>query len=186
MKLITQEDIEGAMITDIYSKYEDLDEYGCSCAQVYFKVDRGFTFQLPTPGLEWSAVEISERIETLPDAYWEESYTVKETWFGRKKFTKEPSRKIDTVRRIKERKIIGVYCPEMNEEELECYESDESFLILDDGSRVYCKTIAPNGIGVGLIYRDDIKALAKLEKPVNYFDPSLQEFRDSIDKSTEQ
>jgi hypothetical protein len=134
MKLICKQDIVGARVTDIHASYEEL--YGCDCTTIYFTVDRGFTFNLPCPGHEWLRVELPPDAEPLPDEYGEESFRVKKGWWFGTKFVQEPSRKIDIVKRIKERVIAGVYCPKPDEG-LESYEPDDAFLVFDDGSRFF-------------------------------------------------
>ena len=140
MASITKDDIAGSRITKIHSSYEDMD--GCDCTTVYFTTDRGLVFTMPYPGYRWE----------LPDQYEENSYAVRKHFFFWRKFVRQDSRTIDLIRRMKQRSILGVFCPKMDED-LGFYEPDEAFLRFDDGSRAYCTTVAPHGTGAsGLHY----------------------------------
>ncbi len=150
MASITKDDIAGSRITKIHSSYEDMD--GCDCTTVYFTTDRGLVFTMPYPGYRWEATEIPPDAEELPDQYEENSYAVRKHFFFWRKFVRQDSRTIDLIRRMKQRSILGVFCPKMDED-LGFYEPDEAFLRFDDGSRAYCTTVAPHGTGAsGLHY----------------------------------
>ena len=80
----------------------------------------------------------------------------------------EPPATVDVIKRIKQRTIVGVYCPR---KKFDCYDPDDSLLLFDDGSQAYCVTVAPHGLGAtGLQYRTDVEGLPKASELVEFFD----------------
>jgi len=165
---ITKLDIVGARITDVRSKYEDLVDYECDCTTIYFTVDRGFSFTMPVPGYPWESCEIPSTAERLPDEYVTESYKVEGPYWTRRVI--EEQKKFDAIKRIKQRTILGVYCPKMDEE-LGFYEPDAALLVFDDGSQASCATVAPKGLNAtGLYYRTDVSELPKIFDLIDFFE----------------
>jgi hypothetical protein len=167
--IIRKENILGARISDIHSTHEVIKGYNVST--IYFTVDRGFSFTLPWAGHEWTTTDLPIDAARIPDEYCEDSFRVKYSWFKRIKFIREPSKKVDIVKRIKGRSIMGIFCYKKEGHDL--YEPDGSFLLLNDGSKVYCKSVAPQGISVGLFF--EIKEeVQKVENAVDFFDVPLE------------
>jgi len=146
---ITREHIVGAKVTAIHMTSVDDGEYRDTAT--YFTIDRGLTFMLPCPGLEWSACELPEGAEELPDETLNPVFAVKRGWFGKLRFVEEPPQKIEVVRKIKERTIVGVFCHRVDSDGV--YFPDAAFLQFDDGSRAFCVSSAPEGIAGGLFHR---------------------------------
>ena len=153
--LITKPDIVGARITDLHSSSsEDLDDLDFT--RVYFTVDRGFSFELPTPGYEWETIVVPPAAECLPDEYLSWSYNVKRGRLFGLRITPETPTKVDLIKRMKERTIQGVSCWKLDEE-LGFYPPDSSLLLFDDGSQAYCVTVCQHGTGQsGLHYLTDV------------------------------
>ena len=173
MPIITKDEIAGAKIVKVHSTYENIDGYDCTT--IYFTTDNRLSFAMPSPGYKWKRSEIPVDAQELPDEYEEESYLVKNHWFFGRKFVPQTPRKIDLIKRMKERSIIGVFCPTMDEE-LGFYEPDDAFLLLDDGSRVHCTMVAPHGTGgSGLHYITDREVLANAGELVDFFSVPLED-----------
>src|SRR5262249_35856207 len=149
MRQIAKPDVVGARITEGHSTFEDFG--GCDCTVIYFTVDRGFTFSMPIPGELWKTADVPTTAERLRDEDDSPSYKTEGSWPSMR-FIPEASTKIDTIKRIKQRTIAGVYCRNMDEA-LGFHEPDDALLVFDDGSQVFCVTVAPTGTGAtGLHY----------------------------------
>jgi hypothetical protein len=170
MHPITRSDIVGARITEIYSTFEDRDGYFCTV--IYFTVDRGFTFILPVPGFRWHTAEVPSSAERLPDESQPRSYRIEGS--GRPlRFISEETVADDTIKRIKQRTIAGVYCRKMDPE-LGFHPPDDALLVFDDGSRAYCVTLGPHGVSdTGLHYQTDVRELPPAADLVDFFDVPL-------------
>jgi hypothetical protein len=151
MRQITKPEIVGSRITDIHAIVEDF--HGCDCTTIYFTVDRGFSFTLPEPGYEWKTVEVPPTAERVPPSL---RYIADPPSFG------------DVIERLKQRRILGVFCRKI-------YEPDASLLLFDDGSQVDCVTVAPHGTGAtGLNYRTNVDELLKISELVDFFEVPLE------------
>ena len=120
--MIKREDIIGAKIHNVYTDNDT--RRGLNYTTVYFKTDRGFSFILPMPGHDWTAVKVPILAKMIRD-------------------------NDVAVKRMKDNPIVGVFC-ERQEEGYE-YEPDECFILLKDETRVSCRSCAPEGISTGLI-----------------------------------
>ena len=169
MKRIRHCDIHGARIVDIYSHHECRE--GMNFSFVYFRLDTGLSVQMPLAGYEWVECEIPTSAEKMDDEYWEEFYAVSKGWFGRTKFKKEPSKKIDIVLRIKKQKIQGVYFEKPDYEDY-FFEPDEGFILLEDGSQVWVNSVAPEGISTGLSFQE--KEQADDRELISFFDIPIE------------
>ena len=167
--MIQRQDIVGARITDIhyidrvtdihYPEYPDGVIEGYNCRTTYFTVDSGLTFTIPWPGNEWRMSELPADAKEAPDTYLVESNRLKFGWFGGLRFFKFKSWTNDVVKSIKERTIKGVFCQKGY------YMTDSVSIVFDDGSRVHCTLVAPEGIPAGSFYqtKDDIQDTSELE-----------------------
>src|SRR5690242_13423964 len=99
MRKIERTDIVGARVVDIHETYELIN--GLDNRRIYFTVDRGFAFTLPNAGRAWTTVELPPEAKRLPDEYESHNFAAKRGWFGRTRFERLPSTKIDIVRQIK-------------------------------------------------------------------------------------
>lgn len=173
MDYITKPDIVGARVIDVRATFEDLVDYECDCTTIYFTVDRGFSFTMPVPGYLWERAEIPRTAKRLPDESIEESNKFEGPYWARR-YVLNPPKTFDIVRRIKERTILGVYCPQMDRE-IGFYEPDSALLVFDDGSQASCVSVAPKGLGAtGLYYRTDVSELPKIDDLVDFFDVPLE------------
>jgi hypothetical protein len=170
MRLITKFEIIGSRITEVHATFEDLN--GCDCSTIFFTVDRGFSFALPEPGHPWKTAELPPSAERLSDQSSSESYKVEGSWPSMQ-FIPESSSVVDIIKRIKQRRIAGVFCQKMDQD-LGFYEPDASLLLFDDGSQAFCVTVAPHGTGgTGLFYRT-VDDLLKLDDLVDFFQVPLE------------
>jgi hypothetical protein len=171
---LTKSDIVGARIFDIHADGDAAD--GLDCAMIYFTVDRGFSFLLPTPGYPWNRSSIPAGAERLLDEYVIPETKVLDPTYPTQRFVLVSSTTVDDrVRRIKERTILGVYCRKLVGPN-DFYEPDECFLVFDDGTRAYCVTVAPHGTGsAGLHYRSDLCQLPKVTEFVDFFAVPLEQ-----------
>ncbi len=171
MLIITKPDIVGARVTDLHSTCENLDGYDCTT--IYFTVDRGFSFILPTPGFSWEKAEIPAGAGLLPDESFSQSFSVEGTWPSMR-FIPDPPTKIDIIKRIKARTIQGVYCWKVDED-LGFYEPDDALLLFDDGSQAFRVTGAPHGTGAaGLHYRS---ADCEHSELIDFFEVPIEDNR---------
>src|SRR6185503_7278666 len=150
MRDIQKADITGARIVDIHETCE-LSEGWLDCRQIYFTVDRGFTFTTPFAGTRWTTVELPQNATRLPDEFVSDAFAVKRGWFGHLLFSRLPSTKVDTVRQIKQRRISGVYCSAFDQE-LGFHEPQEGTIVFDDGSQASNNVVAPHGTGAAGLY----------------------------------
>jgi len=150
MRDIQKSDIVGARIIDIRETYE-LTDGGLDNRQIYFTVDRGFTFITPIAGLRWTTVELPDNAKRLPDESVSEQFAVKRGWFGRPRWKRLPSTKVDTIGQIKQRRISGVYCSPFDEK-LGFHYPDDGIIVFDDGAQASNTIVAPHGTGGAGLY----------------------------------
>ncbi len=147
--IITKTDIVGSSIIQIHIL--EGKERGYPTCDVYFSVDKGFTFNLPWPGSIWKSTEIPQNANELPDVDWIDTYKPVTKWKFWKTFEKTAPEKNDTILKIKTKKVAAILCPKIDEE-LGFYEPDSSCILFDDNSHVYCISCAPQGIPIGIFY----------------------------------
>jgi hypothetical protein len=134
----------------------------------------------------WKTFKIESRVERRPRLLWklfgwilgEKNATT--SWTAGTPVPLDKSRELritpeqaitaDVIKRIKQRTILGLYWPKMNEN-LGFFAPDDCLLLFDDGSQAYCVTVAPHGLGAtGLHYRTDVAELPKASELVDFFD----------------
>ena len=174
MRDIQKSDIIGARIVDIHETYE-VNDGGLDCRQIYFTADRGFTFMTPTAGIRWTSLELPKHAKRLPDELENHELSVKRGWFGRLRFTRLPSTKVDIVGQIKKRRISGVYCG-LFDEKLGFHYPDEGTIVFDDGSQASNTVVAPHGTGGAGLYffPADSGRCTPLGRLVDYFNIPLE------------
>jgi hypothetical protein len=175
MREIQKTDIAGARITDLHETFE-LSEGGLDCRQVFFTVDRGFTFTTPTAGMRWTTVELPPNATRLPDEFQSDGFGVKRGWFGGLRLSRLPSTKLDTVKQIKQRRISGVYCGRFDEK-LGFHYPDDGIIVFDDGSLASNTVVAPHGTGAAGLYFLPAGSDRRmpLEQLVDYFTIPLED-----------
>jgi hypothetical protein len=164
MRDIQKSDIVGARIVDVYHTEELLDGW-LDCTEIYFTVDRGFTFTLPWAGERWVSVDLPEQACHL--WYPRKSYELDlRGWFPRLRFTRQPS----IIDQIKQRRISGVYCGAFDEE-IGCHYPPEGTLVFEDGSQAFNNMVAPQGVGgTGLrFFLPESRHCTPLEQMADYF-----------------
>jgi hypothetical protein len=168
MRDIQKPDIIGARIVDFHEKYELLDQ-GLDCRQIFFSVDRGFTFVTPTAGIRWTTVALPEGSKRLPDDYALVDLSAKRDWFAFLRFGR-PSAKVATIGRIKQHRISGIYCGPFDEK-LGFHYPDDGIIVFDDGSQASNNVVAPHGTGAAGLYLSsaDSGRCTPLEQLVDYF-----------------
>ncbi len=169
MKLvaITREMIEGAKIVDLHETYE-LSDDGLDTRIIYFTTDSGFTFTVPFAGALWETCEVPEGAEQLQDEVVSYSFKVVRRFLRKPRFVEEPSTIIDTVKRIKGRKIAGVYCGAYDDE-LEFHYPPDGVIVFQDGSQASNNMVAPHGTGAAGLYLRESEAAPDLAGMVDYF-----------------
>jgi hypothetical protein len=174
MRDIQKADIIGARIVDIHEAYK-LSAGGLDMRQIYFTVDRGFTFITPIAGLRWTSVELPNNAKRLPDEFVNDKFAVKRGWFERWRFTRLSSTKVDTVGQIKQLRISGVYCAPFDEK-LGFHYPDDGIIIFDDGSQASNTVVAPHGTGGAGLYFFSAESgrCTPLEQLVDYFTIPLE------------
>lgn len=160
MEAIRREDIEGARIARIHSTFSEAD--GLNFTVIYFTVDRGFSFTLPAmAGQAWFKCEVPAEAVEEEDEREEGSFKIQRNWFGMVKFIPQPPRKIDWVKRIKQRTIVGIFCDRAYQTHI--------LILFDDGSQAHCLVGAPDGVGGGLFW-DSKEQGAPVADLVNFFE----------------
>ncbi len=147
---IQKGDIVGTRIVQIHETYK-LSNGWLDCRQIYFTVDRGFTFITPSAGIRWTSLELPHDARQLPDEFVSDEFAVKRGWFGRLRSSRLPSTTIDIVRQIKQRRISGVYCGPFDEK-LGFHYPDDGTIVFDDGSQASNTVVAPHGTGGAGLY----------------------------------
>lgn len=112
---------------------------------VYFTTNRGFSFCIPCPGYPWETVEVPSKAKPLPDEY----FTGRRCW--KKNFPFYVKETVPVVGNIKPHAIVEVMCPPMDPS-LGFHEPDAGIILLADGSQISVVSVAPHGIGAGLIH----------------------------------
>ena len=173
MRDILKADIAGARIVDIHQTYEAT-EGGNESRQIYFTVDRGFTFIIPMAGMRWTTVELPGDAKRLPDEFVSHALAIKLGWF--KRLFRPSSTKVDTVKQIKQRLISGVYCGRFDEK-LGFHYPDDGTIVFDDGSQASNTVVAPHGTGAAGLYffPGGSDRCTPLERLVDYFTIPLED-----------
>ena len=168
MRILQKSDIIGARIVDIHECCEllhgDLDY-----SLIYFTVDRGFSFVTPNAGFLWHAVEVPGNAKHLMDEVTIESFAVRRSWFGGTRFIREPNTCDDTVKQMKRRLIVGVYCASIDPD-LGFRYPEEGRIVFDDGSQAFNTRVAPHGTGAaGLHYHTNSEHYTSLDELDDFF-----------------
>jgi len=109
---------------------------------------------LPEHGSVFFPATVPGDASEMPDVFEEPIFLVKRHWFWGTKFVRRQGKKIDIVKCIKDRVVVGIYCPPLDND-LGFYPPDSSFILFDDGTRAICVTAAPTGTSSsGLYYVD--------------------------------
>jgi hypothetical protein len=146
---IKRSDIVGARVVEVYTKFET--QGGISIFESYFTVDRGFTFAMPYRGRVWRTTDIPPEAERQRDVAYTPVHMVIKKWFGEHWLFPLMPKRNDMVRRIKSRQIAGVFC---SRDPGNDWDWEEGTLVFDDGSQLWNYTCVPEGIPVGLIFKE--------------------------------
>lgn len=160
MSHIQKADIIGARIVAVRTIDSETED-GLYHSDVYFITDRGFSFCIPCPGYPWETVEVPPKAKPLPDEY----FTGHRCW--KKNFPFYVKETVPVVGDIKPHAIAAVLCPSMDPC-LGFHEPDTSIILLANGSQISVVSVAPHGIGAGLIHVPKKRA-KPLEKLVDFF-----------------
>ncbi len=159
--------VEGSRIVSLHETYE-LSDDGLDTRIIYFTTDRDFTFTTPFAGASWEKSEVPKEAEELEDEVVSFSCKVIRRFLRKPRFVEEPSTINDTVKRIKSRKIAGVYCGAYNDE-LEFHDPPDGVIVFQDGSQASNNMVAPHGTGAaGLCFRES-EGATDLVGMVDYF-----------------
>ena len=164
---ITREMIRGAQLVDLHETY-DLSDHGLDTRIIYFTTDRGFTFTAPFAGALWETCEVPAEAERLEDEVVSFAYKVVRRFLRKPRFVEEPSTVIDTVKRIKTRKIAGVYCGAYDES-IEFHDPPDGVIVFEDGSQAANNMVAPHGTGAAGLYFQESEEAPDLTGMVDYF-----------------
>ena len=164
---ITREMVEGAQIVSIHETYE-LSDDGLDTRIIYFTTDRNFAFTTPFAGAPWETCEVPQDAEELEDEVLSFSYKVVRRFFRKPHFEEQPSTISDTVKRIKSRKIAGVYCGAYDDN-LEFYDPPDGVIVFEDGSQASNNMVAPHGTGAAGLYFRESEGTPDLAGMVDYF-----------------
>ena len=147
MRDIQRADITGARIVSLHETYELL-QGGLDCRQIYFTVDRGFTFLLPYAGRRWAPTEVPSSGKRLPC---DQALAAILKRFRGPRPHREPTSTSEIVWLIKQRRIAGVYCAPFDKE-LGFHYPDDGTIVFDDGSQLSNTVVAPHGTGAARLY----------------------------------
>lgn len=164
---ITREMIKGALIVEIHETYE-LSDDGLDTRVIYFTTDRDFTFTTPFAGVQWETCKVPEKAKKLEDEVVSYSFKVVRRFFGMLRFVEDPSTVIDTVKRIKTRRIAGVYCGAYDES-LEFHYPPDGVIVFEDGSQAANNMVAPHGTGAAGLYFHEAEYAPDVSDLVDYF-----------------
>ena len=164
---ITREMITGAQIVDLHETYE-LSDDGLDTRIIYFTTDRDFTFTTPFAGSRWETCEVPEEAEQLEDEVVSYAYKVVQRFLRKPRFVEAPSVVIDTVKRIKTRRMSGVYCGPYDKS-LELHDPPEGVIVFEDGSQAANTQVAPHGTGAAGLYFHEPEDAPSLSGMVDYF-----------------
>lgn len=164
---ITREMIKGAQIVDLHEKYE-LSDDGLDTRIIYFTTDRDFTFTTPFAGAQWETCDVPDDAKQLEDEVIRYSYKVVRRFLRKPRFVEEPLKVIDTVKRIKTRRIAGVYCGTYVES-LGFHYPMDGVIVFEDGSQAANNMVAPHGTGGAGLYFHEPEDAPSLSNMVDYF-----------------
>lgn len=165
MRAIRQEEIVGARITRIHSKLIPLDSpdtLESNAIAIYFTVDRGFSFTLPSGRDALVTAEVPHDAKEEPDSHVVKEIDLGRRWFGRIKITPWPPEICDEIRQVKQKTIAGIFCLR---DEMRLESGLASSLIgFNDGSQAYTIGWSPDGIpdGLFLLNREQAIPMAEL------------------------
>lgn len=156
--------IIGSRIVEVYSTFEISD--GLDVCTYYFTSDRGFIFSMPWADQEWLCESLPDKAKREKDRETITSYDVKKTWWGGERFVRAPDEINDTIWRLKQPTIVGVYWN---------YERSNSLVLMSDGFRLSYNSVAPHGTGgAGLYYQAPNDELPPISKMTDYFQIPLE------------
>lgn len=148
---ISRTDILGARIVEIHGVSDD--QGGVDCIDIYFTVNRGFSFMLPMAGEDWQTTAIPPEAKRFADAW------------------KPNGARFDVVRQIKMRTIRSAFIIRENNDRW-LVMPGSCLLEFDDGSQLYCVACAPHGTGgAGFYFQTDSELLFAKDCLIDFFAP---------------